>query len=69
MGASHGANRHAGRCVPARLDASMAEAQPVRFLDAFVDARARAEGGVHRAMPAAPGRPGSAPGDLLQRAL
>ena len=61
--------RHDEILFPERLDDDMAADHPVRFLDAFVDARALAACGFHRAMPAATGRPGSAPGDLLQLSL
>jgi hypothetical protein len=69
MGHIHGANRHAGILVPERLDDSIAQANPVRFLEAVVDALDLAACGCHRAVPAATGRPGSAPGALLTLAL
>jgi len=69
MGSIHGANRHAVSLFPARLDDDIAAENPVRFLDAFVDARDLAACGFRRAMPAATGRPGYAPGALLKRSL
>jgi hypothetical protein len=58
MGSIYGANRHAVLWFPERLDDSMAEDHPVRFLDALVDARDLAACGFHRAVPAVTGRPG-----------
>jgi transposase len=66
MGHIHGANRHEVILFPERLDDYIAEANPVRFLDAFVDELDLAACGFHRAVPAATGRPGYAPGDLLK---
>jgi transposase len=66
MGYIHGANRHEVIFFPERLDDYMAEANPVRFIDAFVDELDMAACGFHRAVPAVTGRPGYAPGDLLQ---
>jgi transposase len=50
---------------PERREDPSAEGHPVRFLAAFVDERDRAACGCLRARPAATGRPGDAPGDLL----
>ena len=52
-------------CFPERLDDDIAEANPVRFLAACVDELDLKSCGVHRAVPAATGRPGYAPSDLL----
>ncbi len=46
------------------VDDYITEDNPVRFIAAFGDDLARAACGFQRAMPAAPGRPGDAPGDL-----
>jgi hypothetical protein len=46
MGPIHGANRHAGLLCPERLDDDIAEAHPVRVLEAVVDALALAAWGL-----------------------
>ena len=61
-----GVNRHEAICFPERLDDYIAEDNPVRFIDAFVDALDLVACGFQRAVPAATGRPGYAPGDLLK---
>jgi transposase len=66
MGYIQGANRHEVILFPERLDDYMAEDNPVRFLDAFVDELDVAACGFRRAVPAATGRPGYAPGALLK---
>jgi transposase len=66
MGHIHGAYRHEVILFPERLDDYIAEDNPVRFLDAFVDALDLAACGFRRAVPATTGRPGYAPGDLLK---
>ena len=66
MGDLYGANRHDVLCFPERLEDDSAADTPGRFLEAFGDALALAACGCHRAMPAATGRPGSAPCDRLQ---
>jgi transposase len=66
MGHIQGANRHDVLLFPERLDDYIAEDNPVRFLDAFVDELDLAACGFQRAVPAATGRPGYAPGDLLK---
>src|SRR5262247_4486189 len=66
MGFIHGANRHAEILFPERLDDSIAEENPVRFIDAFVDHLNLTTLGFQRATPAATGRPAYAPADLLQ---
>ena len=65
MGHIQGVSRHDGLCFPARLDDSMAEDNPVRFMEAFVDALDLGACGFQRAVPAATGRPGYAPGALV----
>jgi transposase len=67
MGHIQGANRHEVLLFPERLDDYRAEDTPVRFLAAFVDELDLGACGFRRAVPAATGRPGSAPGDLLKR--
>lgn len=66
MGHIQGANRHEVILFPERLDDYIAEDNPVRFLDAFVDELDLEACGFQRAVPAATGRPGYAPGDLLK---
>jgi transposase len=66
MGHIRGANRHDVILFPERLDDDIAEDNPVRFLDAFVDELALAACGCQRAVPAMTGRPGDAPGELLK---
>jgi transposase len=66
MGYIQGANRHEVILFPERLDDYIAEDNPVRFLDAFVDELDLAACGFRRAVPAATGRPGYAPGALLK---
>jgi len=69
MGHIQGVNRHAVIVFPERLDDYMAEDNPVRFLDAFVDELDLGAYGFQRAVSAATGRPGYAPGDLLKLSL
>ena len=66
MGFIHGANRHAEILFPERLDASIAEANPVRCIDAFVDNLNLTPLGFQRATPAATGRPAYDPAELLK---
>jgi transposase len=66
MGHIPGANRHDVILFPECLDDDLAEDNPVRFLEAFVDELDLAACGFRRAVPAATGRPGSAPGALLK---
>jgi transposase len=54
---------------PERLDDSISEEHPVRFIDAFVDERDLETLGFQRVKAAATGRPASHPGDLLKRYL
>jgi transposase len=66
MGFIHGANRHAEILLPERLDDYIAEENPVRFLDAFVDHLNLTTLGFQRAQPAGTGRPAYDPADLLK---
>jgi transposase len=66
MGYIHGAKRHEVLCFPERLDDYIAEDNPGRFIDAFVDELDMVACGFQRAVPAVTGRPGYAPGDLLK---
>ena len=66
MGFIHGAHRHEESLFPERLDDSMAEENPVRFIDAFVDHLNRTTLGFQRATPAATGRPAYHPAALLK---
>jgi hypothetical protein len=69
MGHSQGANRHEASQFPPRLDEYITDENPVRFIDAFGDALALEALGFRHAVAAAPGRPSSQPGDLLQLSL
>jgi hypothetical protein len=55
MGFIHGANCHAAILVPERPGDYMAEENPVRFIDAFVDNLNLTTRGLQRATPAATG--------------
>ena len=66
MGFIHGANRHEEILFPERLDDYIAEENPVRFIDAFVDHLTLSTLGFQRATPAATGRPAYDPADLLK---
>jgi transposase len=66
MGHIQGVNRREMIFFPERLDDYIAEDHPVRFIDAFVDELDLVACGFQRAVPAATGRPGYAPGDLLK---
>jgi transposase len=66
MGHIQGANRHEVILFPERLDDDIAEDNPIRFLDAFVDELDLDACGFRHAVPAATGRPGYAPGDLFK---
>jgi len=66
MGFIHGANRHEESLFPERLDDYIAEENPVRFIDAFVDHLNLTTLGFQRATPAATGRPAYDPADLLK---
>jgi transposase len=62
----HGANRHEEILFPERLDDYIAEDNPVRFIDAFVDHLNLTTLGFQRATPATTGRPAYHPADLLK---
>ena len=66
MGFIHGANRHEEILFPERLNDYIAEENPVRFIDAFVDHLNLTTLGFQRATPAATGRPAYDPADLLK---
>jgi transposase len=60
------AHYHEEILFPERLDDYIAEENPVRFIDTFVDHLTLTTLGFQRATPAATGRPASHPADLLQ---
>jgi transposase len=66
VGHIQGTNRHEEMLFPERLDDSIAEENPVRFIDAFVDELDLATLGFQRVQAAATGRPAYHPGDLLK---
>jgi transposase len=66
MGFIYGAHRHEAILFPERLDDYIAEENPVRFIDAFVDHLNLTTLGFQRATPAATGRPAYHPADLLK---
>jgi transposase len=66
MGFIHGVNRHEEILFPERLDDYIAEDNPVRFIDAFVDTLDLEALGFQRTKPAATGRPAYHPADLLK---
>jgi transposase len=66
MGHIQGANRHEEIPFPPRRDAYIPDDNPVRFIDAFVDALHLAALGFRHAVAAATGRPSYHPGDLLK---
>ena len=53
--------------LPEAVDDYVGSDNPVRFIDAFVDGLDLVEAGFGRVQPKATGRPGYAPGDLLNR--
>jgi transposase len=69
VGHIQGTHRHEVVLFPERLDDSIAEEHPVRFLDAFVVALELETLGFHRVTAAATGRPAYHPGELLQLSL
>jgi transposase len=69
MGHIHGANRHEEIQFPPRLDDYITDDNPVRFMDAFVDALDLEARGFRHAVAAATGRPSSHPGDLLKLSI
>jgi transposase len=66
MGHIQGANRHEAIQFPQRLDDDLAADNPVRFIEAFVDALDLAALGFRHVVAAATGRPSYPPGDLLK---
>src|SRR5450631_3573688 len=52
--------------LPEAIDDYVVAANPVRFIDAFVDGLNLAAAGFKRVTPKVTGRPGYAPGDLLK---
>jgi transposase len=64
-----GTQRHEVILLSERLDDYISEDNPVRFLDAFVDALDLATLGFQRVKGAATGRPAYHPGDLLKLSL
>jgi transposase len=66
MGFIHGVNRHEEILCPERLDDYIAEDNPVRFIDAFVDTLDLEALGFQRTKPAATGRLAYHPADLLK---
>ena len=66
MGHIQGANRHEAIQFPERLDDYIAEENPVRFIDAFIDDLNLEALGFQRAQPATTGRPAYNPADLLK---
>ena len=65
MGHIEGASRDQRLLFPDVLDDYIAEDNPVRFIEAFVDSLDLDTLGFQRVQPAATGRPSSHPGDLL----
>ena len=66
MGHISGEERGQATLFPATPDEYINAENPVRFIDAFVASLKLSELGFVRAQPAATGRPGYAPGDLLR---
>src|SRR5262249_25949112 len=66
MGFIHGAHRHAEILFPERLDDSIAEENPVRFIDVFIDTVHLEALGFQRTKPATTGPPAYNPADLLK---
>jgi transposase len=65
VGHIQGAHRHEVMLLPECLDDYISAENPVRFLDACVDALDLAALGFQRVQAAATGRPAYHPGDLL----
>ena len=61
-----GTDRSQVQLLPAAVDDYVGEANPVRFVEAFVNGLDLAEAGFERARPKGTGRPGYDPGDLLK---
>lgn len=66
MGFIQGVNRNQLVMFPESLDEYIAEDDPVRFVDAFVDSLDLQALGFQRAVPKETGRPPYHPGDLLK---
>ncbi len=66
MGHIEGVSRHQSSLFPPRLDDAVGAAHPVRVIDAFVDMLDLAALSFTQVSPAATGRPGYRPGDLLK---
>ena len=66
MGHIQGAHRHDAIQFPQRLDDYIAADNPVRFIDAFVDALDLEARGFRHVVAAATGRPSDHPGNLLK---
>ena len=66
MGHIAGVNRHEEVPFPQRLDDYITVDNPVRFIDAFVDALDLEARGFRHAVAAATGRPSDQPGDRLK---
>ena len=62
----HGSDRSQLLLLPEAIDDDVAVDNPVRFVDAFVDALDLKAAGFARAEAKATGRPGYAPSDLLK---
>jgi transposase len=69
VGHIQGTNRHEVILFPERLDDSISEDNPVRFIDTFVDELDLETLGFQRVKAAATGRPAYHPGDLLKLSL
>lgn len=69
MGYIRGEGRNQTYLLPEAIDDYIGEANPVRFLDAFVEQLDLEQLGFVRATAAETGRPGDDPGDLLRRYL
>jgi hypothetical protein len=67
LGHLQGANRHEEIQFPPRLDDYSTDDNPVRFMDACVDALDLEARGFRHAVAAATGRPSDQPGALLKR--
>jgi transposase len=66
MGHTEGASRAQQVLFPEVLDDYIAEDNPVRFMDAFVESLDLNMLGFRHVQPAATGRPADHPGDLLK---
>jgi transposase len=69
MSHSAGASREQQMLLPEVLDDYIAEENPVRVIDAFVESLDLDTLGFRRVQPAATGRPASHPGDLLKLSI